>query len=74
MNVKAWQILARLLRIPEERICFPTMPDVGHVISGDNVINLCRLIDQDAIQSGDRLLLFMAGYGLNWQCVILEQV
>jgi 3-oxoacyl-[acyl-carrier-protein] synthase-3 len=72
MNIKAWQILSRLLKLDFERVCFPTLPDVGHVISGDNIINLKHLQDSGQIKSGDRILLFMAGYGLNWQCVILE--
>ncbi|HJQ69201.1 MAG TPA: 3-oxoacyl-[acyl-carrier-protein] synthase III C-terminal domain-containing protein [Blastocatellia bacterium] len=73
-NRKAWQILSRLLKFDFERVCFPTIREVGHVISGDNIINLKRLADEKRIKSGDRALLFMAGYGLNWQCVILEKV
>lgn len=73
-NAKAWQILARLLKFDFERVCFPTISEVGHVISGDNIINLKHLVDNDGIKSGERALLFMAGYGLNWQCVILEMM
>ena len=72
-NRKAWQILARLLRFDYERVYFPTLSTVGHLISGDNIINLRALIDANGVKSGERLLLFMAGYGLNWQCVILEK-
>ena len=53
---------------------FASLPDVGHVISGDNVINLKRLDDSDAICPGDKLLMIMAGYGMNWQSVLLEKV
>lgn len=73
-NKKAWQILARLLKFDFERVYFPTIGEVGHVISGDNIINLKRLADDGKIQPGQRALLFMAGYGLNWQCVIVEKV
>ena len=73
-NRKAWQILARLLKFDFDRVCFSTIAEVGHVISGDNIINLKRMLDEGRIQSGERALLFMAGYGLNWQCVILEKV
>jgi|SoiMethySBSTD1v2_1073268.scaffolds.fasta_scaffold263983_2 3-oxoacyl-[acyl-carrier-protein] synthase-3 len=72
-NRKAWQILSRLLRFDYERVYFPTLPKVGHLISGDNIINLKALMDEREITPGSRLLLFMAGYGLNWQCVILEK-
>jgi 3-oxoacyl-[acyl-carrier-protein] synthase-3 len=73
-NTKAWQILARLLKFDFERVYFPTIGEVGHVISGDNIINLKRLVDDGRIEPGQRALLFMAGYGLNWQCVIVEKV
>ncbi|NCF82511.1 MAG: hypothetical protein GWP74_12975 [Proteobacteria bacterium] len=74
MNVKAWQILARLLSFDAERVYFDSLPEVGHVISGDNVINLKRLDDSEALQPGEKLLMLMAGYGMNWQSVILEKV
>ena len=74
MNFKAWQILSRLLGFDFERVYFPTIGDVGHVISGDNIINLSRLLEDGKIRRGQRALMFMAGYGLNWQCVILEKV
>lgn len=74
MNVKAWQILARLLSFDAERVYFASLPEVGHVISGDNIINLKKLDENDAIRSGDKCLLLMAGYGMNWQSVILEKV
>ncbi len=72
-NFRAWQILARLIGLDFERVWFPSMPDVGHVISGDNVVNLSLLEESGRVQPGDRLLLLMAGYGMNWQCTILEK-
>ena len=42
--------------------------------SGDNIINLKHLADRDVVHKGEKVLLFMAGYGLNWQSVILEKV
>jgi 3-oxoacyl-[acyl-carrier-protein] synthase-3 len=74
MNAKAWQILARLLSFDAERVYFASLPEVGHVISGDNIINLKKLDENDAIRSGEKCLLLMAGYGMNWQSVILEKV
>jgi 3-oxoacyl-[acyl-carrier-protein] synthase-3 len=74
MNVKAWQILARLLAFDQERVYFESLPEVGHVISGDNVINLQRLDATGAVAPGHKLLMVMAGYGMNWQSVLLEKV
>jgi 3-oxoacyl-[acyl-carrier-protein] synthase-3 len=70
---KAWQILGRLLGIDARRVSCASMPDVAHVISGDNIINLAYLTEQGAVEPGQRLLLTMAGYGMNWQGVVLEK-
>ncbi len=73
-HVKAWTILARLLGLSEHKVFFRTMPDIGHVISSDNVANLIALEREGPIAPGTRLLLPMAGFGLNWAAVILEKV
>jgi 3-oxoacyl-[acyl-carrier-protein] synthase-3 len=72
-NNAAWRVLSSLLRIDFERVCFPTLGDVGHMISGDNVVNLMNMLDRGLVARGDKLMLVMAGYGLNWQSVVLEK-
>lgn len=72
-NIKAWEIMARLLNFDSRRLYFPSLPTAGHVISGDNMINLHALEKSGLTRAGDKVLLFMAGYGLNWQCLILEK-
>lgn len=73
-NPKAWEILARLLSVDPERVFFESLARVAHVIGGDNVVNLTELEASGRIRGGDRLLLVMAGYGMNWQAVLLEKV
>jgi 3-oxoacyl-[acyl-carrier-protein] synthase-3 len=73
-NVNAWVILSRLLGTDIEKVYFDSIRDVGHIISSDNIVNLKRLEDEKKVQPGQKLLLFMAGFGLNWQAVILEKV
>ena len=46
----------------------------GHVISADNIINLAALQASGELKSGEKILTFMAGYGSNWQCALLEAV
>jgi 3-oxoacyl-[acyl-carrier-protein] synthase-3 len=72
MNDKAWQILCRLLGIDFGKVWFPSMPDAGHVISADNIVNLEQLAAAGRLRPGMRIALTMAGFGLNWQCLILE--
>lgn len=71
-HAAAWRILAGLLTFDASRVYFPTLAEAGHVISSDNLINLKALAASGRLRRGHRLLLFMAGYGLNWQCVVLE--
>lgn len=74
MNTKVWQILSRLLHVEIERVYTAPLPEVAHVISGDNIINLKQLDDDGCLNPGDRVLCLMAGYGLNWQATIVEKV
>ncbi len=73
VNLVTWKVLASLLRFDPKRILFPTMPRIGHMISGDNVANLHHLLQERRFARGDKILLPMAGYGLNWQCLLLEK-
>ena len=73
-NRKAWPILASLLGIADDQAFFESMPECGHVISADNVINLERLESLGKLSTGDRVLTFMAGFGSNWQCLLLEWI
>jgi 3-oxoacyl-[acyl-carrier-protein] synthase-3 len=59
-NDKAWQILARLLGVPLERVWSPSMSDVGHVISADNIVNLAQLVASGQLRPGDRVALMSA--------------
>jgi len=72
-NAKAWQILSRLLKLDYNKVFHGTQHDIGHMISGDNIANLLRLEEEQEVQPGQRILLLMAGLGLNWQCLILER-
>ncbi len=72
-NSKAWQVLASLLRFDLARVLMPTRPEIGHCISGDNLINLHACLNDNVFSAGDIILLPMAGYGLNWSCIVLEK-
>ncbi len=69
---KAWQILVRLLGLDRARVHQATLPRVAHVISGDNILNLADLMASSECAAGDRLLLVMAGYGMNWQATAMQ--
>ncbi len=73
MNEKAWTILSRLLGIDRGRVYFETLPDVAHVISADNLINLQQWDGRGRLRTGDRILLVMAGFGMHWQSLLLEK-
>ena len=73
-NVNAWSVLCQLFGIDREKVFFDSIREVGHIISSDNVVNICDLIKTGRIKSGDKILCLMAGFGLNWQAVLLEAV
>ena len=70
---KAWRILARLLGIDEQRVFAASLPDVAHVISADNIVNLSWLEGANVLAPGDLVVLVMAGYGMNWQALLVEK-
>ncbi|MGI8758356.1 MAG: 3-oxoacyl-[acyl-carrier-protein] synthase III C-terminal domain-containing protein [Acidimicrobiales bacterium] len=70
---KAWRILARLLAVDEARVFAASLPDVAHVISSDNIVNLSWLEGRGVLESGDLVVLVMAGYGMNWQALLVEK-
>jgi 3-oxoacyl-[acyl-carrier-protein] synthase III len=69
---KVWRVMARMLGLDLDRVWAPSIQDTGHVISADNIINLVSLIESGQLRPGDRIALVMAGFGLNWQCAVLE--
>lgn len=69
----AWRVLAPLLPFEHERVWLPTLPEVGHMVSGDNLYNLQRQVDLGTFARGDIIVMPTAGYGLNWQCVIVKK-
>lgn len=71
-HINAWTILARMLGVGPDRVV-DTRVGVGHMISGDNIVNLAELDRRGLVQPGDRLLLLMAGFGMHWSCVLLEK-
>jgi 3-oxoacyl-[acyl-carrier-protein] synthase III len=72
-NSKAWEILSRLLGFDMARVILDSLPVCGHMISGDNLLNLRELLNSGRIEKGQKLLTFMAGYGSNWQTLILQR-
>jgi 3-oxoacyl-[acyl-carrier-protein] synthase-3 len=66
-------VMCSLLPFDYARVYHPTLSDVGHMISGDNIVNLKHLVNSGAVSKNEKVLLFMAGYGLNWQGVVLEK-
>jgi 3-oxoacyl-[acyl-carrier-protein] synthase III len=71
-NEKAWQIMSRMLGISPGQVWQPSLPDNGHAISADNIVNLLDLARSGQLRAGQRVLLVVAGYGLNWQAALLE--
>ena len=72
VSLRSWEILLGLIGCPRDKLFSANIGRVGHTIAADNFINLRDATDAGLLQSGDLLLLFTFGYGLNWSCMVLE--
>jgi 3-oxoacyl-[acyl-carrier-protein] synthase-3 len=72
LNLKSWTILAQILDIPLERVFTGNIARIGHVVASDNVINYVDAIDQGRVRKGDKVALFVMGFGAHWSCVVVE--
>lgn len=72
VSLRSWEILLGLVGCPREKLFSRNIGRVGHTIAADNFINLRDATDAGVLRSGDLLLLFTFGYGLNWSCMVLE--
>ncbi|MCD5352970.1 3-oxoacyl-ACP synthase III family protein [Kineosporia mesophila] len=71
-NAAAWKILSRMLGIDENQVHMPSLPESAHAISSDHAINLSDLTASGRLRKGQRVMLLVAGHGLNWQSTVLE--
>ncbi len=72
VSLRSWEILAKLINIPMERIWTENMSRVGHTISCDHIINLVDMERNGKLKKGDYLALFTFGFGASWSCLILR--
>ena len=67
----SWDILLRLVGIPEDRL-FTAVPSFGHTMTSDTFVHLQELRRRGALPRGSRLLLFTFGFGCSWCGLLLE--
>lgn len=72
VSMRSWEILLQLTRLPADRLYADNIAAKGHVIGGDNFINLRDAEAEGRLHAGDRLLLFNFGFGASWACLLLE--
>lgn len=72
VSLRSWEILAKLVHIPMEKIWTNNIARVGHTVSSDHIINLVDMERDSVLKKGDHLLLFTFGFGASWSCLILQ--
>ncbi len=72
VSLRSWEILAKLLEIPMDKIWTKNIARLGHSVSCDHIINLVDMEREGVLEKGDLLLLFTFGFGASWSCLILE--
>jgi len=72
VSLRSWEILAKLVHIPMEKIWTNNIARTGHTVSSDHIINLVDMEKEGVLKKGDHLLLFTFGFGATWSCLILQ--
>ena len=72
LNHKSWEILARIVGIPLAKIYTANIARFGHAVASDNVINFLDASDAGRVKRGDKVALFVMGFGAHWNCTILQ--
>ena len=67
----SWDILLRLVGIPEDRL-FTDLASFGHTMTSDTFVHLQELRRRGVVPRGSRLLLFTFGFGCSWCGLLLE--
>ncbi len=72
VNRQSWEVLASMAGIPIEKVYLKNIPEYGHTVASDNIINLLSLSERGLIKKGDNLLLFTYGFGSHWSSTIIR--
>ena len=72
VSMRSWEILLQLTNLPADRLYTRNIAAKGHVISGDNFINLKDAETAGLLRRGDRVLLFNFGFGASWASMLVE--
>lgn len=72
LNLKSWRILAQILGISLDRIYTRNIARIGHVVASDNIINYVDALDEGLIVKGNKVALFVMGFGAHWSCTVVE--
>ena len=72
VSKRSWDILMQLTGLPADRLYADNIATKGHVIGGDNFINLKDAESDGKLRAGDVVLMFNFGFGASWACMLLE--
>jgi len=72
LNIKSWEILAQVVGIPLDRIYTANIAAFGHAVATDNIINYLHALESGRIARGDKVAMFVMGFGAHWSCTVLE--
>ena len=72
VSKRSWEILAKLINIPQEKIWTENIAHKGHTVTCDHIINLFDMEHKNLLKKGDILALFTFGFGAIWSCMIIK--
>lgn len=68
-----WDTVAKLLRIPRERILTDYLHETGHLNSNDSFVHYVRAVEDGRISTGDLNLLVNCGFGGTRGCTLIQR-
>ena len=71
-STRSWEILSRVLGIDPGRVFLENVARIGHVVAADNVINYLDAVEAGRISKGDKVALFVTGFGAHFSCTVVE--
>ncbi|HVE82552.1 MAG TPA: 3-oxoacyl-[acyl-carrier-protein] synthase III C-terminal domain-containing protein [Myxococcales bacterium] len=72
LNLKSWEVLAKVLGVPIEKVFTRNIAAHGHAVAVDNLSNYVDAVSEGALLPGDKVAWFVNGFGAHWSALVME--
>lgn len=72
INDTTWKKVAQALKVPSERLYYPTLSEIGHAHNTDPLIHLDMAVKEGRLRQGDYFMTLTAGNGSTFGCTLFQ--